>query len=192
MWSQRIGPDQGVPLNQITTFRAPPRARADVALASAPRDTGGEMADDTKILLTESEIPTHWVNLMPDLPGEPAPPLRPDGAPAGPDDLSPIFPMGLIAAGGLGRAGDRDPRRGARDLQAVAPDAAVPGAPPRARARYPGAHLLQVRGHLAGRARTSPTPPCRRPTTTARRACAGSRPRPAPGSGARRSPSPAG
>ena len=40
------------------------------------------MAGDTKILLTESEIPTHWVNLMPDLPGEPAPPLQPrhDGA----------------------------------------------------------------------------------------------------------------
>ena len=54
------------------------------------------MADETKILLTEAEIPTHWVNLMPDLPGEPAPPLRPDGAPAGPDDLAPIFPMGLI------------------------------------------------------------------------------------------------
>ena len=35
------------------------------------------MAGDTKILLTESEIPTHWVNLMPDLPGEPAPPLSP-------------------------------------------------------------------------------------------------------------------
>ena len=55
------------------------------------------MADDTKILLTEAEIPTHWVNLMPDLPGEPAPPLRPGRQPAGPDDLTPIFPMGLIA-----------------------------------------------------------------------------------------------
>jgi tryptophan synthase beta chain len=55
------------------------------------------MADETKILLTEAEIPTHWVNLMPDLPGTPAPPLRPDTLePAGPDDLSPIFPMGLI------------------------------------------------------------------------------------------------
>ena len=33
----------------------------------------------------------------------------------------------------------------------MAPDPAVPGAPPRARPRYPGAHLLQVRGRLAGR-----------------------------------------
>jgi tryptophan synthase beta chain len=55
------------------------------------------MTNETKILLAESEIPTHWTNLMPDLPGAPAPPLRPDTLePAGPDDLSPIFPMGLI------------------------------------------------------------------------------------------------
>jgi tryptophan synthase beta chain len=55
------------------------------------------MSDETKILLTETEIPTQWINLMPDLPGPPSPPLRPDTLePAGPDDLSPIFPMGLI------------------------------------------------------------------------------------------------
>src|SRR2546428_2832662 len=55
------------------------------------------MAADTKILLTEAEIPARWINLMADLPGPAAPPLRPDTLePAGPDDLSPIFPMGLI------------------------------------------------------------------------------------------------
>jgi len=55
------------------------------------------MSGDTKFLLGESDIPTHWVNLMPDLPGAPAPPLRPDTLePAGPDDLTPIFPVGLI------------------------------------------------------------------------------------------------
>ena len=55
------------------------------------------MAGDTKILLGESQIPTHWINLMPDLPGEPAPPLSPATMePAGPADLTPIFPMGLI------------------------------------------------------------------------------------------------
>jgi tryptophan synthase beta chain len=44
------------------------------------------------------EIPTHWVNIVPDLPGDPPPPpLSPrTGEPAGPDDLTPIFPMGLI------------------------------------------------------------------------------------------------
>src|SRR5919205_1786648 len=51
----------------------------------------------TKFLLTEDRIPTHWVNLLPDLPGEPLPPLHPGThEPAGPDDLTPIFPMALI------------------------------------------------------------------------------------------------
>ena len=56
------------------------------------------MSDEAvKYTLPESEIPTHWVNLMPDLPGEPSPPLNPGTQqPAGPDDLTPIFPMGLI------------------------------------------------------------------------------------------------
>ena len=50
-----------------------------------------------KFVLGEQDIPTHWVNLMPDLPGEPAPPLHPGTKePAGPDDLSPLFPMALI------------------------------------------------------------------------------------------------
>ena len=36
------------------------------------------MADaHTKFLLSEDQIPTHWVNLLPDLPGDPLPP-RPD------------------------------------------------------------------------------------------------------------------
>src|SRR4051812_19499990 len=56
------------------------------------------MSDEpTKYLLSERDIPTHWVNLLPDLPGDPLPPLNPETKePAGPDDLTPIFPMGLI------------------------------------------------------------------------------------------------
>src|SRR4051794_22229404 len=55
------------------------------------------MTEPTKFLLTEGDIPTHWVNLAPELPGEPLPPLSPaTGEPAGPGDLTPIFPMGLI------------------------------------------------------------------------------------------------
>src|SRR5262245_66483748 len=55
------------------------------------------MSEATKYLLGEEQIPTHWINLLPDLPGEPLPPLNPGtGQPAGPDDLTPIFPMGLI------------------------------------------------------------------------------------------------
>src|SRR5919199_2753391 len=55
------------------------------------------MEEPIKYLLPESEIPTHWVNLLPDPPGPPAPPLHPaTKEPLGPDDLAPIFPMGLI------------------------------------------------------------------------------------------------
>ncbi len=54
-------------------------------------------SDQTQFRLSESEIPTHWVNLMPDLPGEPLPPLHPGtGEPLGPADLAPLFPMALI------------------------------------------------------------------------------------------------
>jgi tryptophan synthase beta chain len=50
-----------------------------------------------KFLLSESEIPARWINLLVDLPGESLPPLNPGTLqPAGPSDLTPIFPMGLI------------------------------------------------------------------------------------------------
>jgi tryptophan synthase beta chain len=52
---------------------------------------------ETKIILTEKEMPTSWYNIQADLP-EPLPPvLHPGtGQPVGPADLAPIFPMGLI------------------------------------------------------------------------------------------------
>src|ERR1700753_198237 len=50
-----------------------------------------------KFTLGERDIPTHWVNLMADLPPGAPPPLHPGTKePAGPDDLTPIFPMSLI------------------------------------------------------------------------------------------------
>ena len=56
------------------------------------------MGETVKFALSEEEIPTSWVNLLADLPGDPPPPpLSPaTGEPVGPDDLSAIFPMGLI------------------------------------------------------------------------------------------------
>ena len=50
----------------------------------------------TKILLDENEIPTHWYNVVADMPNPPAPPLGPDGQPVGPDALAAIFPEALI------------------------------------------------------------------------------------------------
>jgi tryptophan synthase beta chain len=52
---------------------------------------------DTKILLGESDIPTHWYNVIADMPNPPAPPLGPDGKPLGPEALGAIFPEALIA-----------------------------------------------------------------------------------------------
>jgi len=50
----------------------------------------------TKFLLDESEIPSHWYNVVADMPNRPAPPLGPDGKPIGPEALAAIFPPSLI------------------------------------------------------------------------------------------------
>jgi tryptophan synthase beta chain len=51
-----------------------------------------------KILLDESEMPTRWYNVRHDLPTAPPPYLHPGTMqPVGPDDLSALFPMDLIA-----------------------------------------------------------------------------------------------
>ncbi|MGH2787937.1 MAG: TrpB-like pyridoxal phosphate-dependent enzyme [Actinomycetota bacterium] len=56
-----------------------------------PRD------DVSKIVLADTELPTAWYNILPDLPGDPMPPLHPGTMqPAGPADLAPLFPESLI------------------------------------------------------------------------------------------------
>lgn len=55
------------------------------------------MEKSRKILLTEKEIPEQWYNIQADMPNPMQPPLHPGTKkPIGPDDLAPIFPMGLI------------------------------------------------------------------------------------------------
>lgn len=50
-----------------------------------------------KIFLNEAEMPTHWYNVVSDMPNKPLPPLHPGTKqPIGPEDLAPIFPMELI------------------------------------------------------------------------------------------------
>ena len=52
---------------------------------------------ETKINLSEKEIPRQWYNISADMPNLPKPPLHPGTKqPVGPDDLSAIFPMALI------------------------------------------------------------------------------------------------
>ena len=134
---------------------------------------GGMSSDQTKYLLSEDELPTQWVNLMPSLPGEPLPPLHPGTLePAGPDDLTPIFPMELI-------------------MQEVSADArvAIPDAvrqayklwrpTPLFRARrleealHTKARIFYKYEGVSPRARTSPTPRSRRRTQTPRPASSG-------------------
>ncbi len=50
----------------------------------------------TKFLLDEKDLPTHWYNVVADMPNPPSPPLGPDGQPVGPDALAAIFPPALI------------------------------------------------------------------------------------------------
>ena len=51
----------------------------------------------TKILLTESEMPRQWYNIIADMPNKPLPPLNPaTGQPVAAEDLAVIFPMELI------------------------------------------------------------------------------------------------
>ncbi|MCK4965711.1 TrpB-like pyridoxal-phosphate dependent enzyme, partial [bacterium] len=53
--------------------------------------------EQTKILLSEKEMPQRWYNIIPDLPTPMAPVIHPGtGQPIGPEDLAPLFPMELI------------------------------------------------------------------------------------------------
>ncbi|MBI4807160.1 MAG: TrpB-like pyridoxal phosphate-dependent enzyme [Desulfovibrio sp.] len=52
---------------------------------------------ESKIILPERDMPRHWYNAQPDLPTPLAPPLNPGtNQPITPDQLAPIFPMGII------------------------------------------------------------------------------------------------
>ena len=51
-----------------------------------------------RIVLSEDQLPTAWFNVLPVMPEPLQPPLHPvTREPVGPDDLAPLFPMGLIA-----------------------------------------------------------------------------------------------
>jgi len=50
-----------------------------------------------KIILSESEMPRQWYNILADMPNKPMPPLHPGTKqPIGPEDLAALFPMELI------------------------------------------------------------------------------------------------
>ena len=49
-----------------------------------------------KVFLDESEIPSHWYNVVADMPHPPAPLLGGDGKPVNPSSLAAIFPPAII------------------------------------------------------------------------------------------------
>jgi tryptophan synthase beta chain len=56
-----------------------------------------QVSEFSKFLLTDKQIPTVWVNILPALKEPLAPPLNPQtGQPLRPEDLAAIFPMSLI------------------------------------------------------------------------------------------------
>jgi tryptophan synthase beta chain len=145
------------------------------------------VTEQTKFVLTEDRIPTHWVNLLPDLPGDPLPPLNPGTMePAGPDDLTPIFPMEII--------GQEVSAETEVEIPEPVRDAYSCGARHRSSART-GSSASSIRPRVSTtstrashrRARTSQTARSRRRTPTRRPASGASPPRRAPASGARRS-----
>src|SRR5689334_23773111 len=55
------------------------------------------MPDYSKFLLTDSDVPDVWINVLPNLKEPLDPPLNPQTKqPLCPEDLQPIFPMSLI------------------------------------------------------------------------------------------------
>src|SRR5690625_7558487 len=75
-----------------------------------------------KILLDESDIPTHWYNIVADMPNKPLPPLNPQTKePVGPEDLSPIFPMAGLSRGVRPWKSIKFPKRGGRTTASGGP-----------------------------------------------------------------------
>jgi pyridoxal-phosphate dependent TrpB-like enzyme len=50
----------------------------------------------TRVTLEQNEIPTHWYNVVADMPNPPLPPLAPDGNPVSPEQMLAIFPGNLL------------------------------------------------------------------------------------------------
>src|SRR5450830_1239382 len=50
----------------------------------------------TRVPLEAEDIPTHWYNVVADLPTPPAPPLGADGNPATPEQMGAIFPGAIL------------------------------------------------------------------------------------------------
>ena len=100
----------------------------------------------TKITLPETELPTHWYNIVPDLPVPPPPVLHPGThGPVGPDDLAPLFPMDLILQEVSSERFIEIPEE-IREVYRLWRPTPMYAPQPGEADRRPGSHLLQIRG----------------------------------------------
>ncbi len=131
------------------------------------------MADATRILLDESEMPTRWYNIIPDLPEPPPPPLHPGThEPIGPADLAPLFPMALIMQE-VSTDSYIDIPEEVLDVYRVWRPSPLYRAHRLEKALGTPAKIYYKYEGVSPPARTSRTPPCRRRSTTRPRACGG-------------------
>ncbi len=99
----------------------------------------------SKILLSEDQLPKQWYNIIPDMPGEMAPVIHPGTLqPVSPDDLLPLFPMGLIEQEVSQQRWIDIPEEVREIYKTVASFADVSGASAGKSSRYAGQDLLQV------------------------------------------------
>ena len=52
--------------------------------------------DSLRFTLAQNDIPTHWYNVVADMPNPPAPPLGPDGQPVPAEKMAAIFPPAIL------------------------------------------------------------------------------------------------
>ena len=134
-----------------------------------------------KFCLTERQMPAQWYNIVADMPNRPLPPLHPvTREPVTREQLSAVFAEELIEQ-------EMSVERFIDIPEEVQEIYRIWRPTPLVRATG----LEKALDTPASRppARTSPTRPYRRPTTTTSRASAASRPRRAPDNGVRPSPS---
>jgi hypothetical protein len=103
-----------------------------------------------RINLEQEEIPTHWYNVVADMPNPPAPPLGPDGKPVPPEADGGDFPGPILEQEMSAERWIAIPEE-VRQIYACGARPAVPRPAPGAGARHAGQDFLQVRRRLAGR-----------------------------------------
>src|SRR6266849_4018376 len=140
------------------------------------------MSEQHKFLLDESKLPKAWYNINADMPVPPQPVLHPGTMkPVTPDFLSVLFPMSLIMQEVSAERWIEIPEP-VREIYKLWRPTPMYRALRLEKMLDTPAHIYYKYEASRRWARTSPTQPCRKPSTTRKPAPRPSPPRPAPGS----------